>query len=416
MFLFNPDHWQEIGQTVRKHKLRTFLTAFSVAWGIFMLILLLGAGKGLENGVRYQFRDDATNSIWITPRRTSVPYRGLRPGRSVRFTDDDYRMVRDTIGGVEHITARFVLRGDFRVRYGDEYSTFGIRSVHPDHLYLENTLMQEGRFINELDIRDRRKVAAIGTRVVTSLFGRKNPIGEWIDINGIQYRVVGVFHDIGGEGEQRMIYIPISTGQVAYGGGNQIHRLMFTIGDASFDESKLIESKVVDLLSERHVFDPEDPRAMRVANLVEHYEQFAQLFKGIAVFVWLVGLGTIIAGIVGVSNIMFIAVKERTREIGIRKALGAPPSSIIGLFLLESITITVLAGYLGMVAGIGLIEGVQAVLQKMPSQPDFFRNPSVDFWTAATATLVLILAGVTAGYFPARRAAAVDPIEALRDE
>nr|WP_279382641.1 ABC transporter permease [Acanthopleuribacter pedis] len=389
---------------------------FSIAWGIFMLILLLAAGRGLENGVRYQFRDDAANSIWITPRITGEPFRGLKAGRSVNLTIEDYEMVRDTIPGVEHITARFNLRGNFLVRNGLQFSRFPIRSVHPGHKYLEKTEMRRGRFLNERDIDERRKVAVIGNRVVDTLFKQTDPIGQWIDINGIQYKVVGVFTDVGGVGEQRMIYIPITTGQAAYGGANRIHRLMFTMGDADLEESKRIEQNVRNLLAERHVYSPDDPRAIRLFNHVENYQRFLQLFQGIALFIWIVGIGTIIAGIVGVGNIMLISVKERTKEIGLRKAIGAPPSDIIGLFLLESMTLTVLAGYIGLVAGIGTVELVQHVLGTMGNPPEFFRDPHVDVHAAAGAALILVLAGVVAGLIPARRAAAIDPIVALRDE
>lgn len=413
--IWNTDHWLEIWQTVRKNKLRTVLTMFSIAWGIFMLILLLAAGRGLENGIRYQFRDDAANSIWITPRITGRPFRGLRAGRPVNMTMDDYAQVA-AVPGVEHITARYNLRGNFTVRYGDQFSQFPIRSVHPGHRYLEKTEMRRGRFINDHDIDQRRKVAVIGNRVVSGLFKDKDPIGEWIDINGLQYKIVGVFTDVGGPGEQRMIYIPISTGQAAYGGGRTIHRLMFTVGNADLAESQRIEKDVRNLLAERHRYDPQDPRAIRLFNHVENFQRFVALFNGIATFIWVVGIGTIIAGIVGVSNIMLIAVKERTKEIGLRKAIGAPPSDIIGLFLLESLTLTFLAGYIGLMAGIGTIELVQHLLNRIPNPPDFFRNPHVDIHAAAGATLVLVLAGVLAGLIPARRAAAIDPIVALRDE
>jgi len=414
--MFDLDKWQEIFHTISKNKLRTFLTAFSVAWGIFMLILLLGFGTGFHNGVIWQFRDDATNSIWIRPGQTSIPYNGLKPGRNIRLTNEDFDAISQQVSGVEHITSRFYLSGEFTVRYKDKYSSFNVRACHPDHKYLENTIVIEGRFLNELDIREKRKVTAIGTQIVETLFEQEDPIGKWIDVNGIKYKVVGIYDDHGGENEVRNIYIPISTAQMAYGGGNRVHQIMFTTGDATVAESKQMEAQLLDVLTRRHNFSPEDERAIRIQNSVEFFQKFMDLFAGIKLFLWVVGFGTIIAGIVGVSNIMLIVVKERTREIGLRKALGATPRSIIGLFLQESILITLVAGYSGLVFGIGLVELINWAMINFNAQPEFFRHPEIDLVTAISATLMLVFAGLMAGFFPARKAARVSPIEALRDE
>lgn len=381
-----------------------------------MLILLLGAGTGLQNGVEYQFRDDATNSIWIRPGQTSIPYKGMKPGRNIQFTNEDYESIKNTVTGVEHITSRFYLSGEYTVRYKDKFSSFSVRACHPDHLYLENTIVIKGRYLNDMDIKDRRKVTAIGTKVVETLFEGEDPIGKWIDVNGIKYKIVGVYEDEGGENEVRTIYIPISTAQMAYGGANKVHQIMLTTGDASVKESKIMQEQIAGMLSERHRYSPEDPRAVNIFNAVETFQQFLNLFLGIEIFLWIVGLGTITAGIVGVSNIMLIIVKERTREIGVRKALGATPKSIIGLFLQESILITVLAGYTGLVLGIGLIEFIDWAITSFEMDLEFFRNPEIDLGTAAAATILLILAGTLAGFFPARKAARINPIEALRDE
>lgn len=415
--MFDIDQWQEIFYTIRKNKLRTFLTAFSVAWGIFMLVLLLGAGRGLQNGVEYQFRDDATNSLFIRSGQTSIPYKGMNVGRNIQFTNADYETIKNTVQGVEHITSRFYLSGEYTVRYNDKYSSFNVRACHPDHLYLENTIMLEGRFLNDMDIEEKRKVTAIGTEIIAALFEpHEDPIGKWIDVNGIKYKVIGVYKDEGGENEVRTIYIPISTAQMAYGGANNVHQIMLTTGNASVEESKRIQEDIVNLLSERHNFSPEDPRAVFIFNMVEEFQQFVNLFLGIEIFLWIVGLGTITAGIVGVSNIMLIVVKERTREIGIRKAIGATPGSIVGLFLQESVLITVLAGYTGLVLGIGLVELINYSIINFEMDLEFFRNPEIDLGTATAATLLLILAGALAGYFPARKAAKINPIVALRDE
>jgi putative ABC transport system permease protein len=410
--MFDIDTWQEILDTVRKNKLRTFLTAFSVAWGILILVVLLGSGQGLVHGVEYGFRDDAVNSIWMRSGQTSIPYQGLRPGRNVQFTNDDYDMIKEEIPAVDHITSRFFIRGNLTVAYRGQTSSYNVRSVHPDHQVLENTIVTSGRFINPLDIADCRKVATIGDRVRDQLFKGKDPIGEYIEVNGVPFRVVGVFTDEGSEGEQETIYLPISTAQRAFSGANRVAMIMMTVGDASVDESKAISEDLRQRIAERHNFDPADQRAVFISNAVEDFQRFVNLMKGIRIFVWVIGIGTLLAGVVGVSNIMMIAVKERTKEIGVRKALGATPWSIMRLVLQEAVMVTSVAGYFGLVAGVGVLQ----LMSKNLKESDFFRNPAVDLGVALSATALLVIAGGIAGMFPARRAAAIRPVEALRDE
>ncbi len=414
--MFEFDNWQEIYHTVKKNKLRTFLTAFSVSWGIFMLILLLGFGTGLQNGVESQFSDVATNSLWLNAGQTSIPYKGTKPGKQIRLDNEDFGQIMQQVREVEFITGRFYCYGEFTVRYKDKYSSFEVMGCHPEHQFLENQTAVKGRFINEIDWKQRRKVAAIGTKVAEGLFGEEDPIGKEINVRGIMYKVVGVFKDGGGDEEMRRIFIPISVAQLTYGGTNQLHQIMFTVGNASVEESNIIKQNVVSLMSQRHKFSPEDTRALYVWNNVEEFQKFSSLFDGIRIFVWVVGFGTIIAGIVGVSNIMLIVVKERTREIGVRKALGATPSSIVWLFLQESITITLIAGYIGLLAGISLMEFINWAIINFGIETEFFKNPEVDLSAAASATIMLVIAGAMAGFFPARKAAKVNPITALKDE
>jgi putative ABC transport system permease protein len=406
------DTWQEILDTVRKNKLRTMLTGFSVAWGILILVVLLGSGQGLAHGVEYGFRDDAVNSIWVRSGQTSVPYKGMRPGRTVQFTNEDYEVVRQGVPGVEHITARFFIRGNLTVSYGGETSSYDVRSVHPDHQYLEKTIMVEGRFLNPLDIRDFRKVAAIGVRVKEQLFHGAPAIGKYININGVPFQVVGVFTDEGGEGEQEKVYLPISTSQRTFNGANRVGMMMMTVGDATVAESQGIEEQLKNRMAERHDFDPADERALFLNNGVVNFQRFVNLMGGIRAFVWVIGIGTLLAGVMGVSNIMLIAVKERTREIGVRKAIGATPGSVMGLVLQEAVLITGVAGYIGLVVGVMVLEAMSRGL----SDSDFFRHPEVHLGVAGSATVLLILAGTVAGFFPDRRAAAIRPIEALREE
>ena len=406
------DVWQEIFDTVRHNKLRTVLTGFAVAWGIFMLVVLLGSGKGLEHGIEYQFRDDAINSIWVSSGQTSKAYKGMQPGREVQFTNEDYDQVTTRIDGVEHASARFWIWGSLQVNYKNEYGSYTIRAVHPGHRILEKTKVIAGRYVNEIDIRDHRKSAVLGTLVKEALFHDEPAVGREIKIGGLAFTVVGVFDDEGSEREREFIYLPISTAQRTFGGSNRVNQILYTTGDATLAESEDMAGATRRLLAVNHTFDPEDQRAVFVNNNVENFQRVVALMRAIRLFVWVVGIGTLLAGVVGVSNIMLVAVRERTKEIGIRKALGATPASIIGLILQESVLITAIAGYVGLVLGVAVLEGLGAALAKA----EFFRNPQVDLGLAVRATVLLIVAGAIAGFFPARRAAAIRPIEALRDE
>ena len=409
--MLDLDLWQEIGATLRQNKLRTLLTGFSVAWGIFMLVVMMGSGEGLANGIEYSFRDDAVNSIWVRAGETSIAYRGQRPGREINLDNLDYQALRAGYDDIDRLTGRYYLRGQVQVRYRNETGSFGIRAVHADHQYLENSLVTAGRYLNPLDIRERRKVAVLGEPVARSLFGTSSPLGEYIDINRVPFQVVGVFTDTGSEQETQTIYLPISTAQLAFRGGQNIHQLMFTVRDADLDNTAALARAVHEDLAERHRFSPDDERAVSVFNLCERFARFVSLIRSIRGFIWFVGLGTILAGIVGVSNIMLIVVRERTRELGIRKAIGATPGSVVGLVLLEAVLITAVAGYLGLVAGVGVLAALGQVL----GGGEIFRDPQIDIRVAVSATLLLVTAGTVAGLVPAWRAARIQPIEALRE-
>src|SRR5262245_40327252 len=416
--MFNLDRWREILDTLWRSKLRSLLTAFSVAWGIFMLVFLLGMGNGLQNGVEQEFADDATNSVWMFSGRTSIPYDGMPIGRRILFANRDVAALA-RLPGVDKITGRFFIsdsRGGAPVqsRVGDKVAPYDVRSVHPDHLYLEKTIMVAGRFINEVDLKDRRKVCVIGEPVATFFFGSTDDvIGRWIEINRIPFQVVGLFTDEGGEGEREKIYIPITTSQTAFNGADRVHMTMFTMSpDVSVAESKRAAQAAVDVLAASHHFSPDDAQAVRVRNNVEQFENFLQIFMGIRVFVMFMGMCSIVAGVIGVSNIMMIAVRERTREIGVRKALGARPSHIVTSIVQESVFITTIAGYLGLVAGVGGLD----LIDRLIPPTDMFAHPQVDFSIAIGATVLLVIAGALAGLFPARAAARVNPIHALRDE
>ena len=321
--MFNLDQWQEIAATIQKNKMRTFLTAFSIAWGIFLLVVLLGAGSGFLNGVLYQWRDDAMNSFKITPGTTSMPYKGMKPGKKIQLTNEDFKMIAGNVQGVEHIAARYFLSREYPIRYKLNHARFTVRATHPGHLYYENTEITQGRFLNEKDLMERRKIAVIGANVVNILFKNDDPMGKWIEINKIPYKVVGVFDDAGRGFEISIIYIPISTAQMVYNGANKVYEILFTPGSASLKDTRLMEKETTRILVEHHRFSPEDNRAVDVTNNNETMQKVLNMISGIKFFIWIIGVGTITAGIVGVSNIMMISINERTREIGIRKAIGA---------------------------------------------------------------------------------------------
>lgn len=405
------DVWQEVYEVLRRHKLRAALTATSVAWGIFLLVILIAAGNGLRNAVEWSFRDDATNSITLRRGRTALPFQGHAPGRSINFKDADLEALRHEVAGLEHLTGRFYLPGSTVVSRGSNTAAFEVRGCHPDHQYLERTLITAGRFINDLDVSERRKVAVIGSTVQQVLFDTDDPLGEMINVRGVNYEVVGVFHDVGGEGELRIIYVPLSTAQLVYHGRNDVHQVMFTTGAASVAESEAMARSSREILAARHHFDPADRRAVYVSNNLQRFSKLMSVFDWVQTFVWIVGAGTLFAGIVGVSNIMIISVQERTLEIGIRKALGATPGSIIWMILLEALTLTSFAGYVGLVGGVGVVE---ALRRHLPAN-DYVRNPTVDVRVALLATSLLILAGVLAGLLPALAAARVRPVVAMRN-
>ncbi|MBK9033338.1 MAG: ABC transporter permease [Myxococcales bacterium] len=415
--MFSLDRWQEVLSTLARAPLRSILTAFAVAWGIFMLVFLLGMGRGLHQGAESQFADDAANSVWIFGGTTSQPYQGMPVGRRLTFTNDDYANLRG-LDGIEHLTGRFFpgsgrpFGGSRTVRVGAKTQDFDVRAVHPDHLYLEKTLVKAGRYINEDDLLEKRKAAVVGIPVAQFFWGTTDVIGRSLEIGGVSFDVVGVFDDAGGDdGELQMIYVPVTTAQLAWNGADRLNALMFTVGGKSVAETQELLDVVRAKLAERQRFNPDDPQAIRVRNMLEQYESFQQIFWLIELFVTAMGAATIIAGIIGVANIMLITVKERTREIGIRKALGAPPISIVSTILQESIFLTAAAGYIGLILGVGAITGIA----KLVPQNEFFGQPQIDLKVAIYANVVLVVAGAVAGFFPAYAAARVSPIEAMRD-
>ena len=413
--MLNVDTWQEILGTVRRHKLRTALTAFGVFWGIFMLVVLLGAGKGFRNGVENEF-DVAKNAVFIWSQRTSVPYAGLKVGRFIPFNNDDVAALKREVPEAAVILPRSSLDGTFTVQYGTKSSSFSVNGEYPAYPAVQAVNLTGGRFINDIDIAERRKVAVIGDRVAEVLFGTAEPLGQEIRIKGIFFRVVGKFKAEGkpenAQEEAQKIIIPLTALQVTF---NQVNRVgYFAFIPRAGIPAAVVETKAKQVLARQHKIAPTDDRALGSANVEEEYARVQGLFTGISGFSWLVSIGTILAGIIGVSNIMLIVVKERTKEIGIRKALGATPWSIVSLIVQESIVITAVAGLFGLLFGTALMAGISSLIAGQ--DVGFFANPRVDIGVAGTAVALLVVAGAVAGLVPALKAAQVQPVVALKDE
>jgi putative ABC transport system permease protein len=422
MALFDLDHWQEIYNALRGNKLRTFLTAFGVFWGLFMLMIMMGSGTGLENGSTRNFEDGATNSFFVWTQRTSKPYRGLPVGRHFSLNNGDRTAIVEQVPEARIVAARNQLggwRGGNNVVRGVNAGAFSVMGDYPEIREIQSIRVTRGRFVNDLDIEERRKVAVIGTRVQEVLFERdEDPIGEHIRINGVYFKVVGLFESSQrGEEANRdasTIYTPFTTFQRAFNYGDRVN--WFAITSRNEIPASVAEEKVLALLAQRHSVAPDDTRAFGHFNLEERYKQVQGLFLGIRALVWVVGIGTLAAGVIGVSNIMLVIVKERTNEIGIRRAVGATPRTIMVQVVLEAIILTSVAGYAGLIAGMGLVDLIGWVLVKYGIEPETFANPGVDLTTALQAFVILIVAGMLAGVIPAQRAVSVRPVEALRAE
>lgn len=409
--MFDVDKWQEILGTIKKNKLRTFLTAFSVAWGIFILIVLMAAGEGLKNGAQSQFGNDVHNAIWIEGGMTSMPSEGFKSGREIQLTNNDFLDIKNHQAGVVIASAMFRPWESKVLSYKNEHISYTTRAVAPDHRILENVKILSGRFINQIDFDECRKVCAIGIPVKKALFKDEDPINKFLDVAGTKYKVVGVFNDEG-RGDNDRIYIPLVTSQRINNAQNKIHTIWAGTGNASLEESEITAKNIRAALAKKYHFKVEDMNAVGIYNNNLSFKRVMGLISGIKIFVFIIGILTLLAGIVGVSNIMMIVVKERSKEIGIRKALGATPFSIVSLIMLESVFITFVAGYVGLMAGIGVIELAKA----FELEGDFFQNPDVNIGIAVLAVLLMIVCGALAGFFPALKAANVEAITTLREE
>ncbi|MDO5571021.1 MAG: ABC transporter permease [Bacteroidales bacterium] len=419
--MFDLDSWQEVWFTITKNKMRSLMTAFGVFWGIFMLVVMLGAGTALENGIFNGVKGFASNSYFMFSGRTTVPYKGFRKGRVWELKIDDIEILKRKIDGIKYITPMvFGQGGSNNIVRKDKYGSFSTLGTGSNYILINPMTFLYGRYINDLDVLEKRKVCTIGSKVYNDLFNKgEDPEGALIKISGIYYTVVGVVEPLsdnfnfGGPAEE-MIYIPYTLAQQTNQMGNEIHSIGITLDDnLPMSEN---EERIKSIVKANHQIAPDDVQAVNGFNVQKLFQTFMSLTLGIKILIWIVGLGTLLAGVVGVSNIMLVTIKERTQEIGIRRALGAKPSQIIVQIMSESLVLTSIAGIVGICCGVGLLSLVSSLLEANPTENTFFLNPQISFVVAIVSLFVLIICGMIAGLLPSYRAMQIKAIDALRDE
>lgn len=418
--IFDRDRWIEIWVTITRNKTRSLLTCFGVFWGILMLVILLGAGAGLKNAVLGETEGVATNSVFFFSDRTSMPYKGFNKGRSWNIRNRDIEAIRRDVEGVDQVAPMiFGASGDKNVVFGVNSGTYQVKGVTPAYFQIEVQDLLYGRLLNEIDERERRKVCTIGESVNDALFHGNDPCGKYIRVNGLYYQVVGVTKsrsqavNIGGRSDES-VFIPFNTLQQSMHLGDIVY--FFGVSIFPTEDIGAIITHIKQILFAQNEIAPDDPQAVAVINIAEMFQTFNLLFTGIDVLIWIVGMGTLLAGIIGVSNIMMVTVKERTKEIGVRRALGAKPFDIISQVMSESLLLTAMAGLLGLSAGVFLLDFINRLLLAMPSDEIIIKDPSVNIQIAVIATVILLVCGLLAGLIPAWRAMQIKAIDALRDE
>lgn len=416
--MFDSDRWSEIWNTLSRNKLRSFLTAFGVGWGIFMLIVMLGAGNGLSNGVNKAFSGWASNSCFLWAQTTSLPYQGFPRGRFFSFDNEDVALIRRKVPGVDALAPRLQLggwSGGDNITYKGRTAAFSVNGDVPDITRIQGMDVHLGRFINERDLKESRKVAVIGSRVVELLFDvDEDPLGKWIKIQGVYFQVVGVHRptasvNMGGDASAT-IHVPFTTFQRAFNAMNRVHWFAITAHDGV--PVSTIQTDIKKLLAEKHRVHPDDDLAFGGFNVEQEFDRTNTLLAAISALAWFVGVLTLLAGAIGVSNIMLVIIRERTKEIGIRRSIGASPRSITVQVMLESLVLTVGAGYIGLLIGMLLLEGFTA----SGLEVQFFAQPEIDLGVALIALFILVLSGLMAGFIPAKRALEIKPVDALRAE
>jgi putative ABC transport system permease protein len=409
--MFNLERWIEIYQSIRKNKLRAVLSGFTVSLGILLFIILFGLGEGLKNSYKDLFLNEANNLIAIYPGKTTKPFGGYKSNRRIEFENSDITdIINNFSSSIEYINP--TINASEFITYKLESFSYSIEAVSPSNQFIRKHVLMNGRYINILDINKKNKVAVIGRLVARDLFKQEDPLGKFINIGSRTFKVVGVFQDSGGDVEESKVIIPYTTRQQILMGTDKLGNITLTFNpDIGSSGGIALSDNLKKFLKKKKSIDPTDPSGLFIRNVADEFKRSMQFAGVLQIIVTFVGIGTLIAGIIGISNIMVFIVKERTKELGIRKALGASPSEIIKMIITESIFITSVSGIFGMVGGIILLNSVDTGLHEY-----FITRPGVNIGLAITATIVLIVFGVVAGYIPAKRAAQIKPIIALRDE
>ncbi|WP_158845425.1 ABC transporter permease [Algibacter sp. L1A34] len=409
--MFDLDLWREIFQSINMNRTRSLLSGFTVAFAILLFAILFGIANGLQNTFQEAFGTDANNSIIIYPGRTTKANKGMQVGRRIQFKNEDREFIKEKYGDkVQFITSK--VNKSVNASFKGEKNSYQLRGVYPEYMFIENNVVKEGRYINQNDLTNKTKVVVIGKKVEDELFFKETAIGKYINLSGIQYKVVGVFTDDEGDSEESIIYMPITTIQRVYGNNDLVDLIHLTYNpEMNSTEALALGVSIEKSLKEKFDVARSDQRAIRIRNMAQGTQQVDMMTTSLSIIILVIGFGTLIAGIVGISNIMIFIVKERTKEIGIRKALGASPRSIVSIILLESIIITAIAGYVGLLVGVGVLELATPVLKDY-----FIKDPGVSNSLVAGATITLIVAGAIAGYLPAKRASQIKPIVALRND
>ncbi|MBA10204.1 ABC transporter permease [Flavobacteriaceae bacterium] len=409
--MFDIDLWREIFQSINKNRLRTLMSGFTVLFAIMLFTILFGIANGLQNTFTEAFGDDATNAIFIRSGTTSKASNGLQAGRRIQFDNNTFSSIKsENDDNIEYITSRIFK--NVTATFRNETDNYSVRAVHPDQQFIEKTSIDEGRYINQRDLENKTKVIVIGSKVEEDLFLKTTALGKYLNLSGIQYKIVGIFSDEGNDDEERIIYMPLTTAQQVYGNNDYIDQISLTYNPKlNFDEAIAFSNKLTSELKKLFSVAVSDQRAIRVRNRASESQSVSALTTGLGIIILVIGFGTLIAGVVGISNIMIFIVKERTKEIGIRKALGAPPKSIVFIILLESILITIIAGFLGLIIGMAVLKYGGPSLEQY-----FIKDAAVSLNLIVAATITLIVSGGIAGYLPAKKASQIKPIIALRND
>ena len=410
--MFDFDRWREIFQTISKNKLRTALSGFTIAFAILLFTLLFGIGNGLKHQFEKQFAGDSQNSIYVYSGTTTKPYKGLQSGRRIQLRNDDTKFINKKFEDDIQFFSPNIQRQNVQAIYKGEQNRYTVRGVYPDYQPLESAVIEDGRFLSVLDLKNRAKVIAIGRLVEKDLFGDLSALGKNVNLDGISYKVVGVFSDPGGDNDERYIYTPFTTIQGMYKPNDELDYFGLTFNPKlNVDQAIAFGNSLTKIIQEKHSVDPRDQSAIRVRNYAEGTRDVQAFMMVLNVIILFIGIGTLVAGIIGISNIMVYIVKERTKELGIRKAIGATPGSIVGMIMLESIFVTAIAGYIGLLIGVFTLRAIGDGLEDY-----FIINPSVETYVVVGATIILVIAGTIAGYIPAKKAARIKPIVALNDD